>query len=100
MKEREGYYPEQIRDNNFRSILDRLNAMQYKVYCCIRDYAPVTTEDISRILRKYPHSISGRVTELRDLNLVEFAGERVINDSGRSASLWKIIPESPQLRLF
>ena len=97
---RQGYYPEQIRDKNFRTTQADLNDAQAQVYFVIKVYESITTEDIAKRLGKYPHTVSGRVKELRDLNYVEFAGEKKLNDSGRSASLWRVVPQSPQIELF
>jgi len=100
MNPREGYYSEQVRNEALQSILGNLGFMQKSVYEVIRIYGPATNEEIAFRLKKYPHTITARVKELRELGLVEFAGKKESEVSGRFASLWKVTSLNPQLNLF
>lgn len=90
MKIREGYYSEKIRNKAYKDVLDRLNKEQKRVYDVIRDYEPIYSERIALILGKYPHVITPRVLELREMNLIEYAGEGISETSGHKVSLWKM----------
>lgn len=99
MKTREGYYSEQNRDGSFISILDKLSEMQYRVFTVIEKNEPIGNEEIAMIMNKYPHEVTPRVKELREKELVEYAGEGRSERSGRKISLWRVVPET-QLKMF
>ncbi|HOV99265.1 MAG TPA: MarR family transcriptional regulator [Bacteroidota bacterium] len=98
MKTREGYYSEQVRNEAFREILPHLSAHQYRVYSIIANYGPISTEEIACELGVYPHTITPRVKELREMELIEFAGIGASATSGRTVSLWRT--KTKQLKLF
>ena len=100
MKTREGYYSEHVRDEALQSILDDLNQRQKSVYHIIEKWQPVSNERIAEHLNLYPHQVTPRVLELREMGVVEFAGEGISNKSSRKVSLWKIKPQPDQLSLF
>lgn len=100
MKVREGYYSEKNRNEAYVGLLDSLSKMQMQVYNIIKDYGPVSNEEIAKILKLYPNNITPRVYELRKLGLVEYSGESKAVSSNRSVSLWKIVPLNNQLQLF
>ncbi len=98
MKVREGYYSEQVRNKAFEEIQPHLSARQFSVCKIIHQYGPISTEQIASMLRVYPHTLTPRVKELRELGLVEFAGTSISDVSGRTVSLWRTKTE--QLKLF
>jgi predicted transcriptional regulator len=100
MEVREGYYSEQIRDEALQSILDTLGERQKAVYDIIAKWQPISNERIAEHLGVYPHQVTPRTLELRELGLVEFAGDSVSSISNRKISLWKINPDGKQLSLF
>ena len=97
-KVREGYYSEQIRNEAF-ALVD-LNKSQQAVYDIIALYGPTSNESIAKILNCFPHTVTPRVLELREMGVVEFCGESVSPTSQRKVSLWRINPNGKQLSLF
>lgn len=86
---REGYYSEQVRNEVFKEVSKQLGTLQYDVYAVIKEHQPITNEEIANKLGKFPHEVTPRVLELRQLDLVEFAGKKT-GKSGRKASLWQL----------
>jgi len=95
---REGYKSEQVRNEAFAYV--DLNKQQAKVLEVIKKWQPITNERIAEHLNCYPHQVTPRVLELRQLALVEYCGEEVSKTSNRKASLWRLNPHSKQLSLF
>lgn len=89
MNIREGYRSEQIRNQAFEEVLDDLNKLQGDVYGVIRQYGPCSNETIAEMLGKGIHEVCPRVLELRQLDLVEYAGFAYSVKSRRKVSLWK-----------
>lgn len=100
MKTREGYHSEQIRNDALSSILDDLNERQRQVYNIIRKWQPISNERIAQHLNCHPHQVTPRVFELREMGIVEFAGESHSEISSRKVSLWRISPDGKQMSLF
>ena len=98
MKVREGYYSEQIRNEAFALV--NLTVRQKEVLEVIRKWQPVSNERIAEHLGVYPHQVTPRTGELRELGVIEFCGESKSQLSGRKVSLWRINPEGRQLNLF
>ena len=98
MKTREGYYPEQIRNESLKDTLPELGGLQREVYDAILSAGKITTEQIAEKTGRYVHSITARVFELRDMGYVEFAGAVISEKSKRKVSQWKIT--NKQLTLF
>lgn len=98
MKEREGWKPEQIRNEAF--FYADISSNQRKVLEIIRMLQPISNERIARHLGWYPHQVTPRVLELRQLGYVEWAGEGVSLVSNKKVSLWRIKPDGKQLGLF
>lgn len=96
MKVREGYYSEKIRNESWDYVLNYLSEMQRKVFEAIKKIEPCSNEQIAQHLGVYPHTITPRVLELRQLGLVEFAKEGYCQRSKRKVSLWKIYKEKPK----
>ncbi len=98
MKVREGYYSEQIRNKSFAFV--NLNQRQKEVFEIIAKWQPISNESIADHLNVFPHQITPRVYELRELGMVEFAGEGQSRISNRKISLWRINTNGTQLSLF
>ncbi|AFH47809.1 Hypothetical protein IALB_0095 [Ignavibacterium album JCM 16511] len=99
-KVREGYFSEKLRDIAYAEQIDKLGNMQRKVYDIIKKHGPCSTEFIAITLNCYPHQITPRVKELREMNLVYFYDIGVSPTSGKAVSLWKATKIDPQLKLF
>lgn len=97
---REGYYSEQIRNKAFESVLEELGKKQRMVYKVIAENEPCSNEDIAEGLHIPLHTVTPRVLELRQLELVEYAGESVSRRSNRAVSLWRVKAQGKQLDLF
>ncbi|MCC7158857.1 MAG: hypothetical protein IT281_04905 [Ignavibacteria bacterium] len=95
--EREGYRSEQIRNEAFAHV--DLNKMQQKVLDAIDELQPVSNDRIASHLGIFPHQVTPRVLELRQMGIVEFCGETFSGISGRKVSLWRINPNGTQLSL-
>ena len=97
MREREGYKPEQIRNEAF-ALVD-LNKSQKAVLDIIRTWQPISNESIAKMLNCFPHQVTPRTKELRDAGYVCLAGYTK-GISGKTACLWKINPDGKQMDLF
>ncbi len=102
MKAREGYYSEQNRNHALNNVLDDLSKRQKAVYDIIKKWQPITNERIADHLNVYPHQVTPRVKELRDMNIVEYCGFEIVkkDDKEYKHSLWRINPDGSQLNLF
>jgi len=60
-----------------------------KVYETIETYGPITMEETANRLGKYPHTISGRFTELRDQDLIEVIG-KTQNQNGNTVRKYDV----------
>lgn len=100
MKIREGYDSEQVRNQALYSILDDLNNRQRAVFNIIKEWQPVSAENIAQHLNAYPHTITPRILELREMGLIRFAKEGYSERSKRKVSLWEVSPQPKQLTLF
>lgn len=89
MATRAGYFSEKIRNIAYIEQLDKLGNMQRKVYEVIKKYQPCSTEFIALTLNVYPHQVTPRVKELRDMNLIYFYDIGQSPTSGKAVSLWK-----------
>jgi predicted transcriptional regulator len=97
---REGYFPEQIRNEAFQSIQNNLTERQKEVYNIILKWQPISNECIAGHLNLYPHQVTPRTLELREMGIIEYAGESVSALSRRKVALWRINPNGRQLNLF
>lgn len=98
MKVREGYYSEQIRNEAF--LTTDLGKRQKEVLNIIELFGPISNERIALHLNVYPHQITPRVLELREMNYVEFAGEEISQRTHKKVSLWNIKKQDSQMELF
>jgi predicted ArsR family transcriptional regulator len=99
LKTREGWNSEQVRNKALFSILDDLSRRQQEVYSIIEKFQPISNESIAKHLNLYPHQVTPRVLELREMGIVEWAGEGKTLDN-RPFSFWKISHDGKQLNLF
>jgi DNA-binding MarR family transcriptional regulator len=97
MKVREGYQSEQIRNEAFAYV--NLNKQQKRVLEVIKKWQPISNDRIAAHLNCFPHQVTPRVLELRELGLVEFCGEAESTISKRKVSLWRINLHGRQLQL-
>ena len=74
----------------FISIEPELGNMQKAVYDVIKQFPSVSNLDISRILNKPINSITPRVKELRDKNLVYQVGFKVDRITNRRVMCWSV----------
>jgi Mn-dependent DtxR family transcriptional regulator len=96
---RHGYIPEKLRNLAYIDELDKLGKRQRQVYEIIKEFGPISTEEIALKLNCYPHAITPRVYELREKGLVELWDIGTSPTSGKAVSLWKVTRLNPQLRL-
>jgi predicted ArsR family transcriptional regulator len=66
-----------------------LEGDRQKIFETIQTYGPITLEEVADRLGKYPHTISGRFTELRDNNLIEVTG-KTENQAGNTVRRYDI----------
>ena len=64
----------------------RLNNRQ-KVMKVIYNKPGITLNEICKRLDKYPHQLSGRITELQECNAIHVSGRKVVD--GRSYNQYK-----------
>lgn len=99
-KTRAGYWSEWARDKSYKEIVDCISGMRKKVYNLIDLYGPLSNEVIASMMNVYPHQISPRTGELRDMGVVEFAEYGKSMDGKKTVSLWRIKAAEPvQLNL-
>lgn len=100
MKVRRGYFSEMVRNKSYEEILNDLGKLQKQVYDVIIENEPIYTELIAEKLNKFPHTVTPRVLELRELGLIEFAGTAKSHTTNKTVSLWKSIKPEPQTSFF
>lgn len=99
-KTREGYWSEWARNKSYKEVVDCLSGMRKKVFNAIDNYGPLSNEVIASMLNVYPHQITPRTYELREMKVVEFAEFGKSMDGTKTVSLWRIKPAQPtQLNL-
>lgn len=74
----------------YDSIKPELGNIQQEVYDTIEKFPTVSNLDISRILNKPINSITPRVKELRDMNLVYYVGTKKDRITNRSVMCWNV----------
>jgi len=100
MDARRGYYSETVRNKSFEEIQNDLGKLQKTVYDVIKNNEPIYTELIAEKLHKFPHTVTPRVLELRELGLIEFAGTSKSHTTKKTVSLWKTVKPESQTKLF
>jgi hypothetical protein len=98
MKTRTDYYSEQIRNEAYAEVLNKLTQRESQVYNCILEFGPISLDGIAKILGGAAHWYSGRVQTLRDdYKIIEFAGKTRNEESNRPAALYVVKKWDPQL---
>lgn len=98
MREREGYRPEQIRNLSWDQARSRLNRLQNEVFEYLEKHNSATTEKIAEGLNRRISSITARIKELRELEIVELKQHSKSEITGRSVCVWQIrYPEQDTL---
>ena len=64
---------------------DKLKPTQQEVLQALKELGTATSKRIAKKLRKPLHAISGRITELKDMGLIEVVG-KVKEDGARTSS--------------
>lgn len=95
---REGYKSEQLSKEAFKLV--DLNKQQQRVLDIIEKWQPISNERIALHLNVFPHHVTPRVLELRQMGVVEHCGTEKSDRTGRTVSLWRINPLGTQLSLF
>lgn len=100
MRERAGYQSEQIRNENFLEFRDsgKLKESQRKVYECLRLHGEMTSQQVADELGVPLHHISGRMTELMQIGLVQIS-RKSKNICNRPVAVWRINTEAKQISL-
>ena len=75
----------------YLDIMPHLSKQQNLVYNIIKHYKGSSNLDISRVMRRPINSITPRVYELRELNLIEFSHKKRDRITGKSCRCWKIV---------
>ena len=68
---------------------NEISKRQIEVLFCLRKLGTATNRMIAKKLKWDINRVTGRVTELRDKRLVEYAGEYEDKETNRTVNLWK-----------
>jgi DNA-binding MarR family transcriptional regulator len=68
---------------------NEISKRQLEVLYCIKKLGQATNRMLAKHLSWDINRVTGRVTELRDKNLVEYAGEYKDKETNRTVNLWK-----------
>ena len=68
---------------------NEISKRQLEVLYCIRELGMATNRMIAKHLNWDINRVTGRVTELRDKNLVTYAGDYEDTETNRTVNLWK-----------
>ena len=71
----------------WKGVKTKLGIEQKRVYDVIEKLQPVTCDGVAEYLHKFPHEISGRFTEMRNMGVIGSEG-RGKTRTGNSATLW------------
>lgn len=82
-------FTKSIRDRHFHS-LTRQNVMYAKILEYLETVADATNREIAKALHVETCSITGRCFELRDRQVVVFAGTRKCKITGNHVSSWRV----------
>jgi len=80
-------------------ILPTLGARQEAVYQCIKAHGSATLFEVCAYMRVFPNEVSGRLTELADLELIRDSGQTRVNPrTHKPATVWVLAkPDDKQL---
>ena len=97
MKVRAGYISEKFRNLSFEEILKNLSDRQSAVYNMILEFGPISIEETAKLMQTEKNCISGRFTELSNLDLIEVVGWTKNKTETRSIGLYRVKKWDPQL---
>jgi transcription initiation factor IIE alpha subunit len=100
MKYREGINSELARDESMKEILEKLSERQREVFFALKDGGEMCNEQIAETLHIYPHQVTPRVLELREMGLVKFSRYGKSETSGKKVSVWAINKVAIQIQLI
>lgn len=99
MKYREGINSEFARDKSLKEILENLNKRQLEVYNAFIENGAMYAEQVAGILDVFPHQVTPRILELREMGLLKFSRYGKSATSGKTVSMWEINKEATQIKL-
>ena len=76
----------------WHNLKDKLGYNQKQVFAAIRMYPNSTNQELAQILDWQINRITGRVNELRKMNLIEDGGKRKDRITGNTAHTWRERP--------
>lgn len=74
-----------------------LSKKRFEIYKAIFTFGPVTRSEIAELIshKGYAGNVSARLTELRDMSVVEEVGERVCTITNQKVILWDVNKNIP-----
>lgn len=99
MKPRRGHSSELIRNLSFEQIMENLSRRQAAVYNMVKEFGPVTCEETAELMGVGMNCISGRFTELNELELIEHVGDARNKADTRDCCLWLVKKWEPNMQL-
>lgn len=73
------------------SIIEIKESRQMEVFNVLKSYGPLSNLDISRILGLPINSVTPRVKELRDKNMVVFSDKKKDKVTNRTVMVWMVV---------
>lgn len=80
------------RDASYSTLQGELGARQLEIYELLSDGTPRSNRQIAKELGLFPNQITGRVMELREMDLVVPAQKVVDSDTDRTVQAWTTAP--------
>lgn len=71
------------------AVRSRVGTLRAKVLDQLRE-RPLTVHECARLMNESVPTVQPRFSELRAMDMIEDAGERRQNDSGRRAIVWRV----------
>lgn len=91
-KNNDSCYTRIVSKLSYDDIIDKLPQARKEVFDVIKRRGEVSNEEIAEELKKYPHQITPRTGELRDLGLVEISSIGKSHRSKKSVCRWRVKP--------
>lgn len=82
---------------SYDEILKKLSKSKKEVFDAIKKLGVASNEDIAIELNKYPHLITPRTLELRDMKLVELAEIGKAVKSKQDVCKWRLKPNQEKI---
>lgn len=99
MKIRRGHSSEIIRNLSFEEVMKNLSARQAAVYNMVKEFGPVSCEETADLMGVGMHCISGRFTELNELELIQHVGDARNKADSRDVCLWLVKKWEPKFQM-